>query len=323
VPKRDTSYSKLHEILFIFLHESKEVPYWRKISGYGLTGSDFDKIPDQIGHVKGLGKEYSRKIFLGYRDRLLKRKFITQIKCSDKRSTYYSITPLGICHLQNEPYASDRIGRWEVKQVFKIMETFLNKQTPFKSKILGPEKFDFEHIWNRLNYVEDEHDIRECLDSVFMDLISINDREAVISFPITRTINCKIAEFAFRKDSISLQETLSPLDFPRELPLELTEEEFHYCFAVYVLAILCYYLVKSKIDSYVSISASRKAREEPIKDLQDMLEKIGMYDEEITRLVILFNNYFKEFLDKSLTNIDSLNYTIKQFHNEIPARISS
>ncbi len=323
MPKRDTSYSKLREILFIFLHESKDVSYWRRTSGYGLSSSDFDKIPDKVGHVKGLGKEYSRKIFLGYRDLLLKRKFITQIKSSDKRTTYYSITPLGICYLQNEPYASDRIGSWEAKQVFRIIETFLNKQTPFKSKILGPEKFDFEQIWNRLNYVEDEHDIREFLDFVFMELISVNDRDAVISFPITRTVNCKIAEFAFWKDSISLQETLSPLDFQRELPLELTEEEFHYCFAVYILAVQCYFMVKSEIDSYVSISASRKARGRPIKDLQNKLEKIGMYDEEITRLVILFNNYFKEFLDKSLTNIDSLNYTIKQFHNEIPARISS
>lgn len=258
MPKRDKSYSKLDEILFIFLHQSKEVPYWRKISGYGLTSSDFNKIPDNVGHVKGLGKESSRKIFLGYKDYLLKRKFITQIKSSDKRSTYYSITPLGICHLQNEPFFSDRIGSWEAKQVMRIIETFLNKQTTFKSKILGPEKFDFEHIWNRLNFVEDEHDIRECLDAVFMDLISIDDRKAVILFPIALNVNCKIAEFTFWKDSISLQESLVPLYFQREPALGLTEEEFHYCFAVYVLALLCYYMVKLEIDSYVSISASRK-----------------------------------------------------------------
>jgi len=319
VQKKAKSYSKLDEILFIFLHRAKEVPYWRKVSGYGLTSSDFDKIPDQVDHVKGLGKKSSRKIFRGYKDFLLNRKLITQIKSSDKRTIYYSITPLGICHLQNEPFASDRISRWEAKQVMRIIETFLNKQTTFKSKILGPEKFDFEHIWNRLNYVEDEHDIRECLDAVFMDLISINDREAVISFPIAPNVNCKIAKFIFWKDSISLEESLVPLYFQRELPLKLTEEEFHYCLAVYILALLCYFMAKGEIDSYVSISASRKARGKPIQDLQHTLEKIGIYDEEITRLIILFNNYFKEYLDKSLTNIDSLNYTIKQFHNEIPA----
>ena len=75
------------QILRILLNANQAVKY-HKIQGYGLKDSDFDDMPN-----------CSRRIFNHRKNDLLNSFSIRKLKQSDKRSTYYQITPLGIIHL--------------------------------------------------------------------------------------------------------------------------------------------------------------------------------------------------------------------------------
>ena len=91
----------------------------------------------------------SRKIFSTYFEHLLKLKLITQIKSSDKRSKFYSITPWGICYFSK--YA-DYIPPKLTKKIFKILELFATRNVKsYSSNFFKNKKIDFSDIYKNLD----------------------------------------------------------------------------------------------------------------------------------------------------------------------------
>lgn len=74
-------------MLKCFGNKEYEITYWKKVQGYGLRATNFDDF-----------EFTSRRAFSGWKDGLLEKKLITKLK-SRKERPYFSITPLGICHL--------------------------------------------------------------------------------------------------------------------------------------------------------------------------------------------------------------------------------
>jgi len=100
------------EILRILLNANQAVRY-HKIQGYGLKDSDFDDRSN-----------CSRRIFNHRKNDLLNSYYIRKLKQSDKRSTYYQITPLGIIHLCN---SVNDLKDIPFTRIFDVLKFYYNK----------------------------------------------------------------------------------------------------------------------------------------------------------------------------------------------------
>lgn len=108
------------EILRVLLNANQNVIFRKKIQGYGLKDSDFDDKPN-----------CSRRIFNHRKNDLLNSYSIRKLKQSDKRSTYYQITPLGIIHLCKS--AKD-LNEIPFTRIFDVLKFYYNKGKPTDEK---------------------------------------------------------------------------------------------------------------------------------------------------------------------------------------------
>ena len=107
------------EILRILLNANYPV-FFRRIQGYGLKDSDFDDQPN-----------CSRRIFNHRKKDLLNSYSIRKLKQSDKRSTYYQITPLGIIHLCK---SVNDLNDIPFTRIFDVLKFYYNKGKPTDEK---------------------------------------------------------------------------------------------------------------------------------------------------------------------------------------------
>ncbi|MEX0597681.1 MAG: hypothetical protein WD512_14410 [Candidatus Paceibacterota bacterium] len=121
-------------------------------------------------------KSPSRKIFRTHLKELLNEKLLVRIKTSDKRSKYYSITPLGICHLIKSElfYEPPKYDLWPEKiNVFFTLETFAFPNVkPYRSIIFENEKF-FSYdtdLWGDLKKLNMEISFRNQIAHVFSNI---------------------------------------------------------------------------------------------------------------------------------------------------------
>ena len=108
------------------------------VVGWDENGKEITRIRKENGP--------SRKIFRMYLKELLKERLLTRIETKDKRSKYYSITPLGIVHLikyGEDEFYFDYKYRWPERiNVIQTLQTFAQQNVkPYKSIIFGNEKF--------------------------------------------------------------------------------------------------------------------------------------------------------------------------------------
>jgi hypothetical protein len=115
MPKRAQNNLKNDlKVLEHLLIKSNEIIYRKKLSGYGCNLTSFDD-PN-----KGLTK----KIFRTRRDEFVNKKFMIQIKGNKNNSTYYSISPIGICYYV---LYSDKIIKNEVNRAFMFFRNYYNQ----------------------------------------------------------------------------------------------------------------------------------------------------------------------------------------------------
>ena len=76
-------------------------------------------------------------IFNDYKDELLSNRYITQLRTSDQRSHYYTITPYGIAYLMK----NYNVTPTNIKRIFKILLFFYDGQL-IKHGFLQKNKID-------------------------------------------------------------------------------------------------------------------------------------------------------------------------------------
>lgn len=116
----------------------------------------------------------SRKIFRQYLPELLKERLLTRIITTDKKSKYYSITPLGIIHLIKSDMFFDGVRYPYPERSFALLtlETFAEQKVkPYKSNIFGKEKFFNSNI-DLLGDIQKSHftSLREEIVHVFTNV---------------------------------------------------------------------------------------------------------------------------------------------------------
>ncbi len=336
MPKKTNSNVRKAEILQFCLLASEIVqrgrtPYFAINSNqFGKTW-EFDVFHghDEKGkEIKSVRKETgpTRKIFRKYLPELLKEKLVTRIRTNDNRSKYYSITPLGICHLIKSEQFFDGIKyRWpERYYVFLTLETFAApKVKPFNSIIFEGQKFNFTNLWEKLIKIQ-SLSIREQMVHVFQNFETMDNK---VMFYLTNgyDINNKIrlANFSISDDTITVNEfgryggpVYSDLSYK---PLELDEEQFHNYLSNLLICALLYDDTVARFDMYQNWitrdqETAKRNRKKPrlkdrIKNIEELFDEIP---EEYLKVLYLFNHHVSNIVNKQEKLMNGFSEKLKQ-----------
>lgn len=159
------------KVLLFFLEKSTNIIYRKKLSGFGCNLTNFD-YPD---------KKLTKKIFRTRRDEFVNKKLIIPIKGKKSNSTYYSITPIGICYLfQN----SDIITKNEIKKAFSFFRHYFNlsesAMIDFYYEIFAKEAGVKKEIFMESNEIETYHstfDNKYGSENEILELVSSKNHE--------------------------------------------------------------------------------------------------------------------------------------------------
>ena len=286
--------------------------------GYDERGKEIKSVRKETGP--------SRKIFRRHLPELLKKKLLTRIKTKDERSKYYSITPLGICHLiKSEEFFDGIKYRWPERfYVFLALETFaVPNVKPFHSIIFEGQKFNFGNLWDNLVKIE-SLSIREEMVHVFQNF-ETNDNRVTFYLTYGYDINNKIrlASFSINDDTISVYELgkfSGPVyGDPLYKSLELDEEQFHNYLANLLICALLYDYTAAKFDMYQNWvnrdkEIAKRNRKKPrlrnrIKNIEELFNEIP---EEYLKVLYLFNHHISNIVTKQEKLMDGFSEKLNQ-----------
>lgn len=279
----------------------------------GVVGWENDKEITRTRKEEGP----SRKIFRIHLKELLIEKLLTRIKTSDKRSKYYSITPLGIIHLikyGEDKFYFDYKYPWPEKiNVIQTLQTFAQQNVkPYKSVVFEKEKFFHSDIdlwddvakWLGIS-------LRKLMPHVFSNVeitqeniyskFGINLFEFFITNGYYGTNKINLASFDFEnKDFVKIRELDRPITsygFKVGLkyePLKLDDEQFHHylanlmlCSLIYDYGMLEYDLSKLKIRNFLK-KEKRKAEQDATVKFTNELKELPEY---FLRILFLFSKH--------------------------------
>lgn len=242
---RANSYVRMIEILDFCLLKSKEVRR-RRASFFIINSNQFTKEP-------------SRKIFRTYIKELLDEKLLVRINSSNKRSKYYSITPLGVIHLMRiKLVGRGKYTRSELKSIILILQKFAQQNVkPYNSIIFGKEKFfgngtdffnDLEKWW--------PYSYMKPAGYLFSDVVlrlentkSEYPKDFLEFFILNgyyRGNKIWLADFYMKENVVNVDE-LKPAIYgsnstfyPKSTELRLDDEQFHHYLANLILCSLIY-----------------------------------------------------------------------------------
>ncbi|MBM3910891.1 MAG: hypothetical protein FJ356_04515 [Thaumarchaeota archaeon] len=318
---RANTYVRKIEILQFCLLASEVV--WRgRTPYYAINSNRFGKdwSIDIDYSIKDLPKDVrtrtetgpSRKIFRLYLQELLNEKLLTRIKTNDNRAKYYSITPLGICHLIKSEQFFDGIKYpWpERYYTFLTLETFaVPNVKPFNSIIFEGQKFNFTYLFDNLVKIK-SFSIREEMTHVFQNFETrYNKVIFYLTYGYDDNNKIRLASFSINDESITVNElgkSSGPVyGDPLYKPLELNEEQFHNYLANLLICAFLYDHTVAKFDIYQNwinrdIEIAKKIRKKPrlqsrIKNIEEAFDEIP---EEYLKVLYLFNHHVADIINR-------------------------
>lgn len=323
MPKRAKSHLRKMEILQFSLLASDVV--WRARTPFYAINSNrfgkdweferavgFDENDKEIRHTR-VEESPSRKIFRIYLKELLEEKVLTRIKTNDKRSKFYSITPLGICHLIKSKMFYDGIKYpWpeRLNVVYTLMTFAIPKVKPYRSLIFEGREFNFEMLWDDLARIL-AYSLREEIVHVFENF---ETDENQFIFNVTNGYydsNIQLARIKFIEAGITVSEldkkiTAGPVSLTlheKYEGLHLDEEQFHHylanlmiCALVYDFTIAMFEREKLRYEKVENESKRqrKKMSEEDYKHLHDTND----YPEYFLEILTLFSRHISEIINR-------------------------
>jgi len=276
MPLRATSYLNNNlKILQGLLEYGKEVKFRKRVIGWGLHESDFDK-----NEIPG-----TRKIMRSRIEPFLESRYIKKIIETDKRSKgYYTITPLGLSFLfQNRSIDARNI----FKKTIKNLQFFIKFQKKQSNKSENDPILDFQLIEEQIKKIDNQL-LFQTLNSIFnqitikknyhqteIDLIHSFDKD---TFTITK-------RFIIKNNKI-YEKKIKNIE-------EITEKELNYYIALFILLSFHHILVRHFI-----VNENRKMFEsfniEILKEISEF--NVSRYNEIFPKL----NDYMS--IQKSIDN---------------------
>jgi len=342
VLKRANSYLKILEILQYFLDFSEKIDS-RKRKWYVLNSNQFGKLKKINGIVieNNQSKEKilefagpTRKVFRNNVKELLKNKLITEIKTSDHRSHYYSITPWGICYLIKSEYLRDpqKVTNPERRKIFYILETFATLYVkPYKSEIFRYRTLNFNNLyWRLAPEIIDGHDLGEEMPYTFTNFEESKfvGLQFWLDVSYTEVTKLPIANFRFNENEIVVSE-LGQREgaFSEYIPIKLNEEQFHHYFANMLIFLTVYFHAKLEHDSILRGIKTRKTMAKRVRckpDIDDYLEGLQYYrkiPDDFLQILFIFNNSLVKIIKKENNSFESFIHTINQTQYDKPIKL--
>jgi len=259
------------------------------------------------------------RFFRKHKDQLLKERLMVQLRSSDKRTKYYSITPLGICFLvKNRGYG---LHGELPKKILKILYLFCDQTIIKNAKIFGTKKFDFHDIDKKLFATETNYRVTKLINELLYHWVEYskspfgdNTYYVSVKYPVSFNLENIIARFVLRDNEIKYFENFVVKEDPIPIPTDYMDEKtFHAYLSMFLLYGICYYTIKSHFDDFISARKSIGVDDFKFSDYDYELDKIKKYDKKLLELVILLNEYFS----KLLSDENEIKTQLEFFRNKI------
>jgi len=277
----------------------------------------YDKNGEKI-YEKRVRDGSSRKIFRIYLNELLKERCVTRIKTKDKRAKYYSITPLGICHLMKEGLFHDGLKcPWpERLHIINILQTFASPNVkPYRSLIFEGQKFfsyDF-FVWDNLAEIL-QLDLKGLIIQIFQNFDNYrNSFSYYVYSGIDEVYKFHLATFTFSEDNVTVIELDKKsgiiIEEPDYKPLELDYEQFdHYlanlmlCSLIYDYSVL-HYEYEKKQRQLQKVVRNKKAK---------IMHDMNNYPEYFLKIIILFSKHISKILQNRYDLLNNVRTELNQ-----------
>lgn len=259
--------------------------------------------------------QMSSRFFRTYKNELLNELLIIQLQNSNKRTKYYSITPLGICYLvKNRNYGLN--GKM-IEKTLKILNTFYQQST---LKIFNiKKKFDFQDIIDKTSGKNLDHNMVKIINNLLHNQVEYSKSSfdnypyyISIRYPISFNLENIIARFVIRKNEIKYYENLV-IKEGLLVTKYIDENLFHTYLSTFLLYGICYYVIKIYFDNFLSARKFTGINDFKFSDYDFKLNKIKNYNKDVLKIIILLNNYFSELLNDH----SEISTQLKFFQNKI------
>lgn len=291
-----------------------------------------DKIKERVFESRGP----TRKIFRNKVNELLKEKLITEIKTSDHRSHYYSITPWGICYFIKSEHLRDplKVTASHRRKIFYILETFATHYVkPYKSEIFQYRKLDFNNLyWRLAPDIIDGHDLGEEIPYVFADFkeSKFTGLQFWLTISFIEGVKLPIANFMFKKEGIIVSELGQREEtFSEYTSIKLSEEQFHHYFSNMLIFLTVYFHAKLEHSSILrgikarEITAKRTRRKPDIDIYLKNLQYYRKIPDDFLQILFIFNNSLTKIIKKETDSFESFVSTINQTQYDKPVKLTN
>jgi len=290
VEKKHKLFVNKIKILTLLLEHGKPVEWRKKVIGYGLKGSDFGQISQKSTTV-------SRDIFNDYKRELLSRRYITQLKTSDRRSSHYTITPFGIAYLMNDY----EIKPTNLRRVFEILLFFYDNQL-IKNGFLKKNKIENDFTMKILDIYKKKN-ISQILNSTMKDCIKVHENSIIDSTILLNfsSIELILASIVIGEGFVNWFET-NDESMLKDFKFTLNDKQFFSYFSLYLLVVFFYNIFELQYVLAVKlINKSQKLQEIELDDTVKTMKKT------VTSLL--------QHSEKQITN--DMNFYLKKVYQNI------
>jgi len=333
VLKRANSFIRKIEILQFVLIASKVKKRGRNFF-LAINANFFDTNLEIKRHYEG-GKSKmemishpSRKIFRTHLQKLLDEKLLVKLPIKDDKSSWYSITPLGICQLvKSEIFQNELRREYETICIISILLTFATQNVKeYTSLIFEKEKF----FSRKTNFLDDLINTDMPRSGSMADSLSnINFENNKFSFYIVNgyfeenilvlargSFNHKRYDEhqdSIQKNLIQIIELNNKIGYMRNYPLLIDEEQFHHYFANLLLCSLVYrYAIVAfdfdRIAHSSSNSKGKNIKKITIKEYSEYWEHLPEY---FQRIIALFSKHATKMVSEQANLMTDFSLTLR------------
>lgn len=263
--------------------------------------------------------QLTSRFFRKYKNSLLQERLIIELDHSNKKTKFFSLTPLGICVLlKNRGFGFH--GDF-ITKALKILNTFYLQYSP---KILGiKKKFNFEELV-KISSNKPDHNIDSVFNQFLYHNIEYSKSELednalyiYVRYPISFNLENIIARFVLREKEIKYYENLVVKE-GLLISDYLGEKEFHTYLATFFLYGICYYIIKTHFDDFMSSRKFTHVDDFKYSDYDYILDRIKKYDKELLKPVSILNSLFSKLLGENEEISKQLNFfqrRVKEFES--------
>jgi len=298
MPNRQSSYVKDTRKVLTTMIESSKSQFYKVPTGYGMTAYDFDSRHENDEGIIVKSHDATEKMF---RTRLkneyfLERQLVKIIK-SNKRGTFYSVTPLGIIYFCK---MIEDFDNKLMENIFKHLRFFYEKGKPKSEYSYMNQLEQFWKIVSSKKWINySVSTFKEIFDSIEMEYVDYTDLFLKYEF---RNILVPFSEFII-DNSEEARSVISYVNMDKEasflsLGMDISEEKINYLISKFIIRSFFHKMIDrmSSLHELLKIQPEKKYHKKAIQlDYEfsqipeQFLEITDEFNDELIKIMKLHN----------------------------------